>query len=199
MAGLATRAAMPPMRGVSRRLLDALSIEAADHAPSLLEVGCGSGALTIALLERGATTASGIDLSPASVEMAHQRAAAAGMSERTRFEVGDGASVLLVPHDWVVLDRVLCCYADLDRLLRNSMVAARRRFAFSVPMSSGWRGLVNRLIVSIENATNALRSRPCPGFVHDVRHIEARLGAAGFRRTRNGRQGLWYVAVFDRI
>jgi SAM-dependent methyltransferase len=199
MAELATRAAMPPMRDVSRGLLDALSFELAEHEPSLLEVGCGSGALTVALLEHGATTATGVDLSPASLEAARRRAAAAGMSERTRFEVGDGASIGLSPHDWVVLDRVLCCYADLDRLLRNSMVAARRRFAFSVPISSGWRGLVNRAIVSMENATNSLRGRPCPGFVHDVRRIEARLGAAGFHKTRTARQGLWYVAVFDRV
>ena len=41
--------------------------------------------------------------------------------------MGDGASVRLVPHDWVVLDRVLCCYPDLDRLLPKILDKAFER------------------------------------------------------------------------
>lgn len=186
------------MHAVSQRLYAALALEVGEQAPSVLELGCGSGALTVALLERGASTASGVDLSPGSLAVARRRAAEAGLTERTSFEVGDGALVPLTPQDWVVLDRVLCCYADLDRLLRNSIAAARRRYAFSVPVSSGWRGVLNRAIGWLEDTTNLLRGRPCPGFVHDIRQIEARLAAAGFRRTRSGAEGLWYVAVFDR-
>lgn len=189
---------LPPMHPVSQRLYDALSVDVAEQAASLLELGCGSGALTVALLEGGATVASGVDLSSGSLEVARRRAVEAGLSDRTRFEVGDGALVPLVAHDWVVLDRVLCCYADLDRLLRNSMLAARRRYAFSVPVSSGWRGMLNRAIGRLEDVTNLLRGRPCPGFVHDIGQIEARLAASGFRRTRSSAEGLWYVAVFDR-
>jgi hypothetical protein len=94
--------------------------------------------------------------------------------------------VSLAAHDWVVLDRVLCCYPDLDRLLGNSVAAAKERHVFSVPASSGWRGLANRSWIRLEDATEALRGRPCRGYVHDIRRIEARLMDAGVRRTWPG-------------
>ena len=190
---------LPPVHAVSQRLLDALAVDVGEAAPSVLDLGCGGGALIIGLLERGATVATGVDLSAESLDEARRRATEAGLAERTSFHVGDGAMVPLVPHDWVVLNRVLCCYPDLDRLLGNSVSAAHKRYAFSVPVSSGWRGLANRLWVRLEDATAMLRGRPCPGYVHDIRRIEARLVDAGFRRTRSSVARLWYVAVFDRI
>lgn len=194
----ATRGALPALHPVSQRLLDALAVDVGEAAPSVLELGCGGGALVINLLERGATSASGVDLSAESLEVARRRSADAGLADRSSFQVGDGASVPLAPHDWVVLDRVLCCYPELDRLLGNSVSAAQKRYAFSVPVSSGWRGLTNRLWIRLEDAADALRGQPCRGYVHDIRKIEARLVDAGFHRTRSSVARLWYVAVFDR-
>jgi SAM-dependent methyltransferase len=188
---------LPSLHFVSRRVLEALG-DVAESRPSVLELGCGGGALTVSLLERGAARASGIDLSPASIEIARRRAEEAGVSAGTSFEVGDGASIKLERHDWVVLDRVICCYRDVHRLLDNSIDAAGRRYAFSVPESRGLRGLINRAIVWLEDITNALRGKPCPGYVHDIRRIEQRLTAAGYRQIRAATAGLWYVAVFER-
>lgn len=195
----AAAGARPTLHAASRRLLDALALEATEVAPSVLEIGCGAGALSIALVERGAASATGVDLSSESLEVARQRAAAAGLTDRTHFVLADGASVPLAAHDWVVLNRVLCCYPDLDRLLGNSIAAAHKRYAFSVPASSGARGFANRISSWLENATASLRGRPCPGYVHDIRTIEARLMDAGFRRTWSDGVRLWYVAVFDRV
>jgi magnesium-protoporphyrin O-methyltransferase len=193
----AAAGALPEMVAVSRRLLELLEDVGATR-PTVLELGSGSGALSVALLERGAAAADGIDLSPESVATAQRRAATAGVAERASFVVGDGAQVPLTTHDWVVIDRVICCYPHMDRLLGNAIGAARRRVAFSVPVSYGWRGLITRAIETIENATNRVRGRPCPGYVHDIRRIEARLAAAGFSRSLHARVGLWYAAVWDR-
>jgi SAM-dependent methyltransferase len=191
--------ALPPIHAVSQRLLDTLAVDVAAASPSVLELGCGSGALTVELLQRGASSALGVDLSTESLDVARRRGTAAGVESRVRFEIGDAAWIPLNPHDWVVLDRVLCCYADLDRLLGNSVDAAQQRYAFSVPVSTGWRGVANRVWFWLEDATEALRGRPCPGYVHDVARIEARLVAAGFHRVKSSVvAGLWYVAVFDR-
>ena len=189
---------LPALHSVSQRVFDALATDASETAPSVLEIGCGGGALSIGLLAHGATLATGVDLSTESLEVARRRAESAGLTDRTRFEPGDGASVQLAPHDWVVLDRVLCCYPDLDRLLGNSVSAAQKRYVFSVPASSGWRGFANRLWIRLEDATEALRGRPCCGYVHDIGTIEARLMDAGFHRTSSSVARLWYVAVFDR-
>ena len=187
-----------PLGPVSRRLLAEMT-DVAETRPTVLELGCGPGSLTLALLEGGASRATGIDLSPATVEVATGRAAQAGMADRAAFRVGDGAVVPLESHDWVILDKVLCCYADLDALLARSMAAAGRRYVFVVPDSRGWWGLLGRALVWLENATNSIRGRPCPGYVHDIRVIEGRLEAAGFRRSRPSiNVRFWYLAVFDR-
>ncbi len=187
----------PPMVEVSKELFKLLG-DVADEHPTLLELGCGSGALSVALLESGAVRADGVDLSAESLAVARDRAELAGVADRISLQQGDGALVELEPHDWVVLDRVICCYPDVDRMMANALPAATRRFAFSVPNSRGWRGLVIRALFRLESITDRLRGRPCPGYVHDLDMIEGLLTDAGFRRLRDARVGFWYTAVFEK-
>jgi magnesium-protoporphyrin O-methyltransferase len=187
---------LPPMQPITERLFNALADVDAQR-PTILELGSGTGALSVALVSRGAARADGIDLSPGSVVAARQRAAQAGVEDRATFEVGDGATQSLTPHDWVILDRVICCYGHMDELLANALAAARTRFCFTVPESRGWRGLAARAVVLVENITRPFRPASCPGYVHDVRAIEARLAAAGFK-LRSATRGYWYTAVWDK-
>jgi magnesium-protoporphyrin O-methyltransferase len=188
---------LPPMAGATRALLGLLE-DTAQLRPTLLELGCGPGALTVELLSRGAARADGVDLSAESLAVARQRADEAGVGERATFTLGDGAQVSLTQHDWVVLDRVICCYRHVEQLLANAVPAAGRRFAFTVPIDHGWRGLLIRLVLAVEVATTRLRGNPCPGYQHDIGRIEQRLAEAGFRRLRHRTAGLWYAAVFER-
>jgi len=190
---------LPEPVPISARLLDLLG-DVADIRPSVLDLGCGDGAGAIRLLQTGAGSVNGLDLSPASIEIAQRRAVSAGLgTERVRFAVADVASVSLQPHDWVLLDRVICCYGDADRLVGNALTAALRRFVFSVPASRGWRGVLNAIGWGIENLWKAIVNPDrCRGYVHDVKSIEQHLEAAGFRKLRTGHRGLWYAAVFER-
>lgn len=189
---------LPPMVDVSIRLLEQLADDAAAQRPTLLELGCGTGAMIVALLEGGATSADGVDLSAESLATARRRADEAGVGERARFENGDAAVLDLAPHDWVVLDRVFCCYPDVEALLANASGAAVRRLAFSVPTSRGLRGLANRIFWGAEALLTRFRQGPCPGYVHSVDGIEARLAAAGFRRISHASTWFWYTAVWER-
>jgi magnesium-protoporphyrin O-methyltransferase len=188
----------PAMVGVSTGLL-ALLNDAAELRPSVLELGCGSGALATALLMAGASRVSGIDLSPVSVGLARRRVAAAGVADRARFSVGNAVTEDLERHDWVILDRSICCFPDRSRLLQAAIAAAGSRIALSVPESRGWRGAVNRVVWTAENVWDRL-SGGCPGYVHDLNDIEEQLGSAGFRPVpgRIGHVGLWYTGVHER-
>jgi SAM-dependent methyltransferase len=181
---------------VSAALLSLLD-DAGAIRPSVLELGCGTGALSVALLTAGAASVSGVDLSPASIRVAERRAASAGFQDRASFVAGNAASLELAPHDWVVLDRSLCCFADAPALLDSALSAAGRRIALSVPESRGWRGLLNRVMWRAENLWDRV-SGGCPGYVHDLRRMEARLAGAGFTRRRSVRVGLWHAGVYDR-
>jgi SAM-dependent methyltransferase len=187
----------PGLVPVSERLRDALlSFGPADR--TLLELGCGRGGLLLALTQAGAASATGVDLSAASIDAARNRFEQAQLSDRVRLSVGDAARVPLEPQDWVILDRVMCCYPDIERLLANTLPAARRLYAFTVPSSRGWRGVIARLEEWLENAWNSLRGRPCPGYVHDLGLIERRLTSAGFRLRHRDHQRLWHVAIYER-
>ncbi|MGH2379753.1 MAG: methyltransferase domain-containing protein, partial [Candidatus Limnocylindria bacterium] len=164
---------------------------------TVLEVGCGTGGVSVALAEMGATHVRGVDLSPASVEVARRRAVAIGVEGQTSFEVGEGSAVGPARHDWVVADRVLCCDAHLDRMLDALIGAARDRIVLSVPESRGWRGLLNRPMWAAENVWDLLHGG-CRGYVHDVRRIERRLAASGFVLTAAGHVDLWHFATYSR-
>jgi len=197
LAELMVDGKLPEMVDVSEMLLGLLT-DVGSQTPSLLELGCGSGALAVELLARGAVRADGIDLSPDMIGAARRRADEAGVGDRATFELGDGALVKLDAHDWVVLDRVICCYPNVESLLANATRAATCRVAFSVPNSRGFRGLVNRVGWWLENVPTWLRGNACPTFVHDIARIEHILGRAGFTRSRDARLGLWYAAVWER-
>lgn len=188
--------AFPELVDVSAHLLDLLR-DATLRRPSVLELGSGTGALSVALLEMGASRVTGVDLSPASVEVATRRATDAGYAEQATFEVGNAANAPLEPHDWVILDRVICCFGDVERLLGRAMGLAGERIAITLPESRGWRGLVNRPLWAAENVWDLL-SGGCRGYVHDLRRIERRLATAGFRGGPSGRVGLWHIGIYDR-
>jgi magnesium-protoporphyrin O-methyltransferase len=187
---------LPEMQPTSNRLFDLLS-DANDLQPTLLELGCGSGALLVGLLQSGATRGDGVDLSTGSLDAARRRAEEAGVADRATFTQGDGAQVKLDAHDWVVMDRVICCYPDVDALLGNALPAAQRRFAFSVPTSRGWRGRVNKVIWALEAKWDNFRNG-CPGYVHSLDRIEDRLATAGFKPLRSETGWVWHIAVWER-
>jgi magnesium-protoporphyrin O-methyltransferase len=165
---------------------------------TVLELGCGKGGLMVELLRAGAAGTDGVELSSASLEIARDRLAGLGLADKAGLTLGDAAEAALDLHDWVVLDRVICCYPDADRLLANSIPAARRRYAFSVPNSRGWRGLAARASRRLDNGWNGLRGRACATFVHDLDRIDRTLRSAGLERRAAETRGLWYVAVYER-
>jgi SAM-dependent methyltransferase len=187
--------ASAPLHGATQALLELLGDP---HDRTVLELGSGRGGLLLETLRSGAARVTGVELSAASAEIARHRLAEAGRAGQATFTIGDGATLLLEPHDWVVLDRVICCYPDAEALLSNSLRAAGTRYAFSVPDSRGWRGLAARVGRFLDNGCNKLRGRSCTTFVHDLDRIDQTLFEAGFLPSVNARRGLWYIAVFAR-
>ncbi len=182
-------------------MLEALE-EAGIRGRSVLDVGCGIGDLAIEAVTRGAALASGVELSPRAVEEARRLAAERHVADRTSFRLGDGSKVPLPPADVVVLNRVFCCYRDVDALLENSLTAARDVYAFTTPPSTGLPGAFVRFQTRLSNAWYRLRDRKFQGFrvfVHDVSMIDDRVRAAGFQPLRRGRRRVvWHMAVYVR-
>ena len=168
----------------------------------MLDLGCGTGDLALGALARGATRASGFDLGSGAIEEARSLARERGVDDRATFAVGDAAKVRLDPHDVVLLNRVLCCYPDVDALLANSLSAAGSVYAFTTPPSEGLAGFFARAETHIANAWFRVRDRKFRGFqvyVHDLEAVDRRVREAGFLPVIMGRRRLvWHLAVYER-
>ena len=191
----------PTAAKVTEDLLEALE-GAGVRGRSVLDLGCGIGDVAIETVRRGATRADGYDLSTKAIEEARRLAGARGVADRTSFTVGDGAAVDLPTRDVVVLNRVFCCYPDVEELLERSLASATSVYAFTMPPSHGFVGRLARAMTWCSNRYFALRERKFAGFrvfVHDVDAIDARVREAGFRPVRRGRVRLsWELGVYAR-
>ncbi|MDP8904571.1 MAG: methyltransferase domain-containing protein [Chloroflexota bacterium] len=188
---------VPGAAGVTAILLDGLE-GVGIAGRTVLELGCGDGSLSRALVGRGAAAVAGIDLSPMSVEHARAKATEAGLTDRLSYRIGDGAAAELGEHDALVSDKVFCCYPSPEQLLANSLPAARSIYALVLPESRGLIGVVSRLIVKAENALHRLRRNAFRAYVHDVRRIEERIQGAGFARRLARRHWGWLVLLYER-
>jgi SAM-dependent methyltransferase len=162
---------------------------------SILELGCGVGALSLDLLKRGAASVRGLDLSPGMIELARSLAAEAGVSQQTSFERGDGAVADLPSSDVVILDKVMCCYPDAFALLDNSSSAARRYYVLALPNDR--RGVTRFLRLFLPLQAIFSRGNSFRFFIHSTRQIEERLKTKGFTPVFEYAVGwIWSVFIF---
>jgi magnesium-protoporphyrin O-methyltransferase len=172
--------------------------EAGLAGSTLMDLGCGSGEFLVRALEAGATQATGADLSSEAIALASGLVEEAGLTDRADLWVGDAAVEPLDAHDVVVLDKVICCYPDADALIARSTAAARRLYAFALPESRGFWGLIARTRWFVFGLWERLQGDPLPRFIHDRAEVEAKVLAAGFKPVRTGRQFVWFVGVYAR-
>lgn len=81
------------------RLLDPVRARAGatrpQTVPTFIDIGCGSGILSIAAMKLGAASGVGVDIDPASIENAKENARANGIGSELGLEVGSVADILL--------------------------------------------------------------------------------------------------------
>jgi magnesium-protoporphyrin O-methyltransferase len=91
---------------------------------SLLDAGCGTGALALAAAARGANVTA-IDLSPQLVALAAERAAAEPCAARVDFRAGDMLDPALGTFDYIVCMDSVIHYAAAD--VQSTLAALRAR------------------------------------------------------------------------
>ena len=187
--------------GVTKDLVEALG-RSRLAGRTVLDIGCGTGDLALAALARGATRATGVDLGAGAIGEARALARERSVEDRSTFQVGDAATLHLDRHDIVLLNRVLCCYPDIDALLDNSLSAAGDVYAFTAPPSAGLAGAFSRAQIFFSNSWFRIRENRFRGFrayVHDLDEVDRRVRAAGFRPIVEGRRRMvWHLAIYER-
>lgn len=163
---------------------------------SVLEIGAGAGGLHLDLLKAGASRAADLDLSPAYLEAARQNAEKLGLQDSVEHRLHNIADRPedVAEADVVVLNRVICCYPDLERLLRPAAERARRLLALTFPREAWWMLLGVRLM----NAWLGLTRNDFRVYVHPPRAIFDVVAASGLAPVHQSFSGPWQIVVFQR-
>jgi magnesium-protoporphyrin O-methyltransferase len=163
---------------------------------TVLEIGGGVGELQMELLKAGAARATNLELSPAYEDDAAELLQGAGLQGRVDRRIHDIAAEpeAVSPADFVVLNRVVCCYPDYEHLLSAAAEHARRALVFSYPP----RNAASRLVVGAENLFFRLKSEEFRTFAHPPGAMADVLARRGFKRTYEQRALVWQIAGFER-
>ena len=122
---------------IQRLLLDGVR-RARNGSSTILDIGCGVGALHLTLLREGAQQAVGIDASEKMIASARTLARELGFAEHTQYLYGDfvALSESVDESDITLLDKVVCCYEDLESLLHSSINKTRSVYALTFPRNT---------------------------------------------------------------
>jgi magnesium-protoporphyrin O-methyltransferase len=164
---------------------------------SILDVGGGIGVIDHELLVAGAGHAVLVDASQPSLVAARDEARRRGVLDRSEFVDGDFVSRApsIDPADIVTLDRVVCCYPDVEALVRLSASRALALYGLVLPRDR-W---VFRIWLSVENAWYRLRGVRYRAFVHSNARVDAIVADAGLRPAREERTFVWRVVLYERV
>ena len=189
----AYRKSGPPK--TTRWLLDGLRGDGVDGL-TVLDIGAGVGAVHLELLKDGAASAVDVDGSPAFVEVAREEAVRQGVADRATYVVGDFVNLAptLAPADLVVLDRVVCCYPDMQALVRQSVARALLRYGLVYPRDTWWIRAGSAFV----NGAARLARRRIRVHIHRTVDVDATVRAAGFVPRFNRSNLYWQVAVYER-
>lgn len=179
----------------ARRLVTFLEREGVTEA-TVLEIGGGVGEVQIELLRLGAAHALNLELSAAYEDDAARLLHEAGVGDRAHRRIHDIAADPdgVASADVVVLNRVVCCYPDYERLLGAAADHAKRLLVFSYPP----RNAISRFLIGLQNLTFKLRGKEFRAFVHPPEAMFDVLEKRGFHRAYAHDPVVWHVAGFAR-
>jgi SAM-dependent methyltransferase len=184
------------LTGPGRRIVDFLRGRGIEGA-TVLEIGAGTGSLSLELLKAGGAHATGVELSPSYERHALELAREAGLEERVERRVLDFAEAPqgVAPADAVVLNRVVCCYPDYERLVGAAASRTERYLLLTFPKDVWW----TRLGARAGNFVERLRRQSFRVFIHPPAAVLGVAEAHGLRRVAAHTGILWHFAALERV
>lgn len=181
--------------GTTKRLLDALRA-AGVVGMSLLDIGGGIGVIQHELRAAGVSEITDVDASRAYLALARQEAEKRGYAADAQYIHGDFVALAerLAPADIVTLDRVVCCYPDMEALVANAAAKTKRFLGLVYPRDGWWM----KIGVALLNLYPQLRGDPFRSYIHPTAGVEGIITANGLRKIEHHNGALWQVVVFAR-
>ena len=179
----------------TRILLDAIQAVGVEGL-TLLDIGGGVGAIQNELFKSGLSQATEVEGSSAYLEAAKKEAERQGYLDQINFIQGDFVEMVkeIPTADIVTLDKVICCYPDLQKLVGLSSERAGKIYGVIYPVDTWWM----KFGVRIPNFFFKIKDHPFRLYVHSTRTIEELIHNSGLERKFYRKLFMWHVAVYQR-
>ena len=179
----------------TRMLTEAIEKEGVEGL-SLLDIGGGVGDIQHELLETGVREVTSVDASSAYLEAAREEAEKRGQADRVSYHQGNFVDLAdeIAPADIVTLDRVICCYPNMEKLVELSAKHALKIYGLVYPRDTWWV----RAGLAIGNLYLRVRGSAFRTFSHPTKAVEAIVHGSGFRQKSYHQSLVWQVVVYTR-
>ena len=154
------------------------------------------GVIQHELLKAGASGAVGVDASSAYIKAVEEEAERQGHQDRISSHFGDFVDVAknIQPADIVTLDRVSCCYHDLESLMSLSTARAKSLYGVVYPRDY-WPvkaafGFMN-LYLRLTRKTFRL-------FIHPTKTVDDMVRKSGLQPMHSSKTLIWQVVLYGR-
>lgn len=177
----------------SEILVSAL-VEIGIEGLTLLDVGGGIGVIQHELLGKGVIHATNLEGSAAYINACISEAERQGHAYRITSLHGDFADMAEAPDaDIVTLERVICCYPDMPRLVSMACRKSKRFLGLVYPRNAWW---VKAGIQVFYNLRFVLQRSSFRVYMHPTQEVDALVKSFGFERLFYQTSGPWQVVIY---
>ena len=168
--------------------------EAKVSGKSLLDIGGGIGGIQHAFSKKGVDSITSVDASPSYLATSKRAAENLGYADRATYIHGDFVEMAdqVANADLVTLDRVICCYHDVDALLGAAASKAQQAIALVFPRETFWA----RVGFFTINTTMRIQRDSFRAFIHPHEIIERILDSHDLELAAATNGFVWRTVVY---
>ena len=181
--------------GMARRMVDYL-VSRGMSGRTVLEAGGGIGAIQVELLGAGASSATNVELSNGYETVAESLLKQEGLEGRVVRLVGDFTALAAdLEADDVVMNRVICCYPFMERLIGAATSSSRRFVAATFPRDH----FGVKVALAFGNTYCRIKRIDFRSFIHPPDEVLATARSTGFEVAFHERDLIWNAVVLERL
>ena len=161
---------------------------------SLLDIGGGIGAIPIELAKQGVFGVTGVDASTHYLKIAKKEISK--ILSDVKFIEGDFVDLAdeIPEHDIVTLDKVICCYAGMERLVSYSAKKAKKYYAIIIPREI----FLIKLGLKLLNLIYLIIQNPMKVFAHKTDDVEKIIFENNFKNIFYSNTFAWQIRVYEK-
>ena len=175
------------------KMLISMLKETGVKGETLLDIGGGVGAIQIELFKEGLKNALAVDASPAFLNAAKKESKSQGFEDLIKYYQGNFVDLAkdLENTSIVTLDKVICCYDDMEALVKLSAKNAQL-YGLIFPRDTWWV----KTAFAFSNFFLWISRSPFRIFIHNSEKVNSLINEVGLKKKKHSYTGMWQVILY---